>query len=98
MSEDNAILLTCLGILALTLALSAYRSRKPWRTFFTNLVIWVGYTVPLLYGLEFHSSGGVGLVWFSYLLLATGLQWLVNVVMLIKSFTNKEQWTGEDAR
>lgn len=94
MSEDSAILVGCLGVLVPTVAMSAYRSRKPWRALFINLLIWTGYTFPLLYGLEYHSSGGVGLVWVVYLLFATGLHWLVIVVMLIRSYTRKQRFRG----
>lgn len=87
MSEDTAYLFIAYLIYGVTLAASVYRARPRRRSARLNLAVLLTYSVPLLYVLNFHSTGGTGLVWLFYLLLALGVHWLINVIGLVMTFT-----------
>lgn len=87
MSEDTIYLLIAYFIYGVTLAALIYRARARRRCALINLTILLTYSLPLLYGLNFQSTGGTGLVWLFNLMLALGVHWLVNVIGLILTFT-----------
>ncbi len=87
MSEDTIYLLIAYFIVGVTLAALIYRARARRRCALINLTTLLTYSIPLLYGLNFQSTGGTGLVWIFYLMLALGVHWLVNVISLIMTFT-----------
>jgi len=82
MSEDNLYLLSCYLVYALTLTVLVLRSKRRRRTAAINLVVLVAYSTPLLYGLNFRSEYGIGLVWLVYLMIALGVHWVANLIAL----------------
>ncbi|MBK9417493.1 MAG: hypothetical protein IPN62_09420 [Flavobacteriales bacterium] len=86
MSEDATYLTACYVLYAVTLAALVYGRSERRRTLLLNVVILLGYSVPMLYALNYRSSGGSGLVWLVYLMVALGLHWLVNFIALIITF------------
>lgn len=94
MSEDALYLLISYLIYGATLAALVYRARARRRSALLNLAILMTYSAPLLYALNFHSTGGTGLVWLVYLMLALGVHWLVNVFGLVMTFTQDQSTTA----
>lgn len=90
LSQDDLFLLGCFGFLALTVALLAYRSKRPQCSILLHAAVCAAYALPLLYALHYHSAGGAGLVWFVYLLFAFGLHWLVSIVLLAAGFRRQQ--------
>lgn len=86
MSEDATYLTACYLLYGVTLAALVYRRSERRRTLLLNVLILLGYSVPMLYGLNYRSSGGSGLVWLVFLMVALGLHWLVNFIALIMNF------------
>lgn len=83
MNEDNLYLLICYLVYGLTLLLLTLRSRNRTKTLAINLTILFIYSGLLLYNLKYNSSGGSGLVWIVYLIIAIGLHWITNLINLI---------------
>ncbi len=90
MSEDNLYLLFCYLIFGLTLSILAVRSKNRLKTVIINLIIAGLYSGLFFYNLKFNSSGGSGLVWLVYLMFAIGLHWIINLIGIILTFTNRQ--------
>lgn len=90
MSEDYLYLIICIFILGITLLFCILRSKKKIQTTLLNIGVAGIYFSYFLYNLKFNSAGGVGLVWFVYLLFSLGLHWLFLVILIIQSFLKRK--------
>jgi len=89
MKEDNLYLLICYLVYGLTLLLLTFKSKNRTKTLVINLTILMIYSGLLLYNLKYNSSGGSGLVWLVYLMIALGIHWIVNFINLINKLVRK---------
>jgi ABC-type Co2+ transport system permease subunit len=89
MTEDNLYLLICYLVYGLTLLILTLKSKNRTKTLVINLTILFIYSGFLLYNLKYNSSGGSGLVWLIYLMIALGLHWITNLISLINKLLRK---------
>lgn len=54
-----------------------------------NAIIMCSYSIPLYYNLLFYSSGGIGLVWWFYLLIALLIHLFVLLIYLTIKFIKR---------
>jgi len=91
MDEDNLYLLICYLIYGLTLTLLVFRSKLKSKTLLVNLMILCIYSGLFFYNFRFNSSGGSGLLWLVYLMLALGLHWLINLIGIAVTFFKRKE-------
>lgn len=89
MSEDNLYLVSCYLIQVITMILWIVKSKNKKRSANINISVFLAYNLIFHYNLNYNSSGGVGLVWFVYLMLSLGIHWIINFIGIIRTFVVK---------
>jgi len=86
---DNQILVLAFMLFWLTLISLTINSTKRVKTFAISFFLHLIYSIFLLYGLNYKSQFGGGLVWWFYLLLTLGGHILLNVTLISIKFFKK---------
>jgi len=86
MHSDDFIIIVSSAILAILIALSFKRSKA---FALVNAIVFVAYSIFMIYGLYNLSEGGTALVWWFYLLAITGLHiFIVGIFLFVNRRSN----------
>ena len=88
MSEDNQ---TLLAVALVCVVLICFVARQNKKIGIINAVVFILYTARMLYGLEYQSQYGAGLVWFVYLIFLMLLHIVISATYLIVKIVQKRR-------
>ena len=84
MSSDNLDILLAHAIQLVTMIVLIKRSENMKSAAVINISVLLVYSIYFHYNLKYHSSGGLGLLWMFYLIVALGIHWLINLGGLMR--------------